>query len=356
MRTLVLILAWLTPPIIGGMFGWSGIWGGGSAFVDYIIPIPVAGGSLHVPSFIALAIFTVVVSKMHTPASRFMAPLIFSVFAITLAAMLEFDRLSAWLFTDYQPAASPLRLDANPLFLFIASDAFWGGVYALKKCQAAPLKSWIAVPVMPVLMVVAVLFFQQASGPRFEVGTGFPGSERGEPTRMVYTSSPYDKALFQAWLEERSYSFPWNNINVEHEAIIFTRSMQTIKWGVRDSEVIQGPDTIATFCLYEEDESITAHQGYHDCFADREVFEETIARLLVTEAPGLGRDIDNWYANIRLCDDVDMNQTNSDLARPSRCEGIYRVYQRDLERFIAKYGEDSPQVTFVREQAEARRL
>ena len=49
--------AWVTPALMAGALGWSGIWGSGSAFGDYLIPVPVAGGALHVPSFaVALAL------------------------------------------------------------------------------------------------------------------------------------------------------------------------------------------------------------------------------------------------------------------------------------------------------------
>jgi len=45
------ILAWMAPPLVAGALGWRGVWGSGSALVDYMIPVPVAGGVLHVPSF-----------------------------------------------------------------------------------------------------------------------------------------------------------------------------------------------------------------------------------------------------------------------------------------------------------------
>lgn len=46
------LIAWPLPALIAGALGWEGVWGSGSALVDYLIPIPVAGGSLHVPSFL----------------------------------------------------------------------------------------------------------------------------------------------------------------------------------------------------------------------------------------------------------------------------------------------------------------
>ena len=54
MKTALLIAAWLTPALIAGVLGWTGIWGTGSALVEFLIPVPVAGGVLHVPSFAVL--------------------------------------------------------------------------------------------------------------------------------------------------------------------------------------------------------------------------------------------------------------------------------------------------------------
>lgn len=46
MRWMILVIAWFTPAVIAGALGWRGIWGGTSAFADYLIPIPVSGGCL----------------------------------------------------------------------------------------------------------------------------------------------------------------------------------------------------------------------------------------------------------------------------------------------------------------------
>ena len=50
------VVAWITPAAIAGALGWKGIWGSGSAFADYLIPVPVAGGVLHMPSFVAVSL------------------------------------------------------------------------------------------------------------------------------------------------------------------------------------------------------------------------------------------------------------------------------------------------------------
>lgn len=40
------------PALIAGALGWKGVWGSGSALADFLIPIPVAGGVLQVPTFL----------------------------------------------------------------------------------------------------------------------------------------------------------------------------------------------------------------------------------------------------------------------------------------------------------------
>ena len=130
MHILVLVLAWLTPALIAEMLGWRGVWGGGGAFGDYIIPIPVAGGAMHVPSFVVLAV-VVFANRRRTEAGRSFLPLFaFCIAAAGLAAMLDFDRLNSWLFTDYEPSGSPFRFDSNPFFLFVTTDALWAGIYS----------------------------------------------------------------------------------------------------------------------------------------------------------------------------------------------------------------------------------
>ncbi|MEQ8204630.1 MAG: hypothetical protein RIA65_00525, partial [Woeseia sp.] len=111
MHVLILILAWITPAAIAGAMGWSGIWGTGSAFAEYLIPVPVAGGVFHVPSFVVAAGLIFACRNSTEGLYRYLPVIGFSVLAASLSLMLEFDRLHAWMFTDYEPAGSPFRLD-----------------------------------------------------------------------------------------------------------------------------------------------------------------------------------------------------------------------------------------------------
>ena len=356
MHIVILILAWITPAVIAGALGWSGVWGSGSAFGDLLIPIPVAGGVFHVPSFVVAAAIILGSRNSNGTLVRYLPVLAFVVLAAALSLMLEFDRLNAWFFTDYEPFGSPFRLDGNPLFLFVATDAFWVGVYTLLRGFRSPALSWFALPVVPAAVIGISAFNYQTSGPVFEIGRPVSTGTRGEESLAVYTSASYDEAVFLNWVQQDNYFvLPWFSVNSEHVAVYFTNSMQAIKWGRFDP--LEGDATIGTICLYEEDRSIVSHRGYYDCFVDRRTVEQEIAELVERESTGLGNDIDYWYARVLFCDGVEIpDEGATDIARVGVCQGVVRYHQRDINRIFEKYGADSDQVQFVIAQAQARGL
>lgn len=357
MRIGVLILAWITPALIAGALGWSGIWSTGSALVEYLIPIPVAGGVLHVPSFVVLA-FVIASSRASADSRPSFLPLIaFGIAAAAMAAMLDFDRLNGWLFTDYEPYGSPVRFDGNPVLLFVVNDALWAGLFTLGTGQRPPARSWLLLPALPLAIVAIAGFNYKTGGPVFEIGPGLPGSARGDQLKLIYTSVPYDETVLLEWLEASALTPPWTDPNTEHEAIVFTNSLQLLKWAWRDPDEVRGETAVATICRFEEDRSIGIHQGYYDCFADRETVDEALASLAAAEPTGLGRDIDAWFALARFCDGVDITgQDGRDIKSVGMCIGMRRVYAERVSRVAVNYGEDSPQFRFIRDEGEARGL
>ncbi len=357
MRTAVLILAWITPALIAGALGWSGIWGAGSALVEYLIPMPVAGGVLHVPSF-AVLIVIVLSSRDWAGPSRSYLPLIaFGIAAAAMTAMLDFDRLNGWLFTDYVPSGSPVRFDGNTLFLFVMTDALWAGVFTLGIGQRPPARSWLALPAVPLAIVAIAGFDYKVGGPVFEIGPRLPGNARGDELKLIYTSVPYDETVLLEWLEASALAPPWCNPNTEHEAIIFTNSLQLLRWAWRDRDEVRGETAVATICRFEEDRSVVVHAGFYDCFAERETVEEALAGFAAREPTGLGRDIDTWFALARFCDGIDIAEGDpQDIRSVGICIGMRRVFAERLARIAANYGEDSPQYRFVRDEGAARSL
>lgn len=82
---------------------------------------------------------------------------------------------------------------------------------------------------------------------------------------------------------------------------------------------------------------------------------ETLERLREEESTGLGRDVDNWYAMARLCDEVPaVEKPSKDIARPNMCVGMRRVFPKRMQQIMDTYGQDSEQYRFIRTEALAR--
>ena len=352
MKLLILGLAWVAPAMIAELLGWKGIWGAGSAFLDALIPVPVAGGVLHLPSFV-IAAFTILSEKRLLHPLKNLIPLIAAcVFVGMLSFQIDFDRLLAYFFTDYRPSGSPLRLDSNLLFLFITSDAFWVFFYtAIVKGRRPPSRLWTVLIIVPFCVVGLVSLKYKLSGPKFKIGGTFPGDQRGQEIRLVYTSSGYNEKVLLDWFDSKGYlSRPWANPNTEHSAVYFTTSMQAIKWGKRD--LITPDTTVATICLYEQDKSMQLHKGMVDCFSGKETTAQKLERLTEANPTGFEKRIDYWHAQVVLCKDVQLPEGYvSDIALFSICRSVKNNFQKYKERIIRKYGEDSPELEFVKTTA-----
>lgn len=351
MRIALLLAAWLTPALIAGVLGWTGIWGTGSALVEYLIPLPVAGGALHVPSFAVLLGVVFSLERRRAGTARLVAVAAFAACLGALAAQVDVERLGGWLFTDYQPHGSPLRLDGNPLLLFIATDAFWAGVYALGVAPSPPRAAWLAVPLAPLLVIGLAVIDYGTGAPVFTIGGSFQGPSRGQVTEVVYTNAPYDEQRLLQWLESKpGFARPWLTPNAEHVALVFSSSLQAVK--SRRLDALGGADTVATLCLYENDQRVEPYPGLHDCFAGHETTLETLQRLTAAQQTGLGDDIDQWAARVALCRTVEPPpERYFDIERVALCRNMARNFQRVLERAVGRYGEESGQVAYLRATA-----
>lgn len=282
----ILLFAWILPAVIAGALGWSGIWGGSGAFGDYLIPIPVAGGVFHVPSFVVLVLVVASMDRLSRARQKIVPALAFAVFLAAMALQADPTRLANWLFTDFTPSGSPLRFGKNPLYLFVACDAFSLWLYSVLRGAWPSLKWWLAACVPAVAIVLTSLAPIGTGSPRFEIG-GARHLDRSRVEYMVYTSSPFDETSYSAWYAERDYfAAPWHSPNYEHSAIYFSSSLDVVER--RQFDALTDKMIIATACLYEEDLSMHWHAGLFDCFADRQSTED----LLIAITETIDSDVD----------------------------------------------------------------
>ena len=353
MRAIFLMCAWVTPALIAGMLGWPGIWGGGSALTDYLIPVPVAGGAFHVPSFIALVILTSTVHGRETAQTSWLAWGTLALALTAVAAMLDFGRLANWLFTDYRPH-SLIQFEKNPFLLFIASDALWACMHCIGANLRFPRLSTVSLPLVPAVVASALTIVYHGAGAKFDIGPTVPNTTRGQVSQYVYTTTPYDAAVYTDWLQTSSLSKPWFNPNFEHKAILFTNSMDTMqRYWEKDHQATD--HIVATLCLYEEDKSVEPHSGFADCFEQRPMFAERLEEQLQQTNTGLGKPIDEWFALVQLCDTITLpEKPNLDVTGESRCAGLQKYWQKRVRQLAKRYGTDSPQIKFMQAEVTAR--
>lgn len=346
MRLGILILAWITPAFIAELLGWKGIWGAGSAFFDLLIPTPVAGGVFHLASFTAALALIFGEKRFPEALGKTVTLIAASVFIGMVALHIDSERLNAFLFTDYKPHGSPLRFDSNIFYLCITTDALWVLVYYLIMGNIPQGKSWAIPCMVPICIIGLSVATYKFGGPVFKIGIGFPGKHRGQEVGMIYMSGPYDKAALLKWFNSKPYLYrPWENINYEHSAVYFTTSMQAIKWGRPD--LVDAHNTLATICLYEEDQSMTLHKGYVDCFSGKDTIEETLKKITADNPTGFGKDLDFWYARVLLCQGVDVPPDyNRDIKLFGICSGVKQTFEKDRQIFASRYGTSSEAMLF----------
>lgn len=353
MHYLFLFLIWFTPAMIAGMLGWSGIWGSGNAFTEYLIPLPVAGGAFHIPGLIISFIALRTLNGEEFIINRYIGYGAFVLLVAMLALHIDFPRFYNWLTTDYQPSGFPIRFDSNALYLFILTDAFWVWVYALiKGARFDKTTILIALSIPPAALILQVGAYK-ASGPGFTIGGAAPGENRGQETQYIFTTAEYDESLLLGWLGEKNYlGAPWANANTEHEAIVFTNSMQLIKWKKFDE--INNNNVIATVCSYEEDKSRSIHQGLYDCFTGRDTLQMKLEKIMAKHPSGIHPWIDHWYARTILCETVTIptDRMRHNIALYNTCIDLSINLESDIKKFKDRLTNKSEAIAFVSARAE----
>lgn len=255
-----LLIAWPLPALIAGALGWKGVWGSGGALADYLIPIPVAGGALHVPSFVfgAIAIGNAALFSARA-AQRWRAVLIGLAGA---AALLLFD-------------APQWRLQENPLALFVLCDA----LLAFITLGLAPQRPWWRADAVSLVLFLAPLaalaWFAHQGSPSsrsFHEGLTRQSADFTEATLFVHTTlnpnSPKFRAEAQDWAANH-HPRQWHN--TEDVALHFTPKREAAQGG--SSEQV-----VATLCQYEDGTPSRWLADAGDCFGDHLTFAEMLTQ------------------------------------------------------------------------------
>ncbi len=337
MRYIILILAWITPAFIAGVLGWRGIWGNNNVVIDYLIPIPVAGGVLHVPSFALAAIIILTVHKWPKSLADYF-PL--SAFVTVIAAQtlqLRFNILFDWLYTDSQ--TFPIKFNDNPLLLFVSFDALWVALYTKLKGYGVKAEYWLLVPLTPVFIILVVAVVSPNPTEKIRIMRGH--AQNGNELHLVYNTKPYDEQAYLAWFERQTMIKRPEFDHSQHLGVYFMNSLNEFKKRRTDN----AKTIVATLCAYEEDQSVKIYQGYFDCFSKRKNFSEKMAESAAKTKTGLGYRYDKWFSAARLCENIPETQNRlHNITRLKSCEGFKYRYSKDVQSMIERFGADSKQV------------
>lgn len=294
------LMAWPLPALIAAALGWQGVWGSGSALTDYLIPMPVAGGALHVPSFVFCGVLMLLLPDSSAiGAARLRALLL----GVLLAGLLWLLNLQDLLLAVKNGESFPRRLfEDNPLGLFLLCDA----LLALVFTAATPQRPWLRLDLLSLLLLllpcVLPLYMalpRASADPEFRGGMSRRGEARGDESLMVFTRLDVLAADFrkraEAWAERPEVmAHPRFHVDAEDIALLFTRNREAAQR--MDAAQVQ-----ATLCLYEDGTPPRWLPGAGDCFSDHLGFNERLAAAAGNRPQDEPAELRRYFAALELC-------------------------------------------------------
>lgn len=290
-----LVLAWFTPAAIAQALGWSSVWGSGSALLDYLIPLPVAGGVLHLPSFIAVSLL---LFAGAAALGGYLRGLLLAGALVGLLALLDLNQL--------QLAATTSLLGGrfwqqNPLGLFILTDCLIAQLFVGTLGGRWPLgaREWGVSLAAVLALPLAYAAVSLASDPRQKdafVHTGSrEGPQRGDETAFYYARLPLGSDAFrQAAAAVLARHDPANNVNSEDIAIHFFDDLAP-------AQAYNAAAARYTVCLYQDGTATTWHPGHADCFGPHESFSERLEKAFSRQDAQLPPDVRSWLGRREAC-------------------------------------------------------
>lgn len=332
-----LILAWFVPAAIAGALGWSSIWGSGSAFADFLIPVPVAGGVLHLPSFIlvSMLLFT---QPWAGRLGGYARGLLLAGALVGVATLLDLNKL--------QLAASTQMLGGSvwqqqPLGLFILTDCVIAQLFVGSLGGRWPqgTREWAlslaAVVAVPLAYAAVSLQTDPRQRDAFVYTGARPSEQRGDESVFYYSKLPVGTDAFrQAAAPVLARHNPRSSLDAEDIAIYFFDNMAP-------AQAYNKAAARYTVCLYQDGTPTTWNSGSADCFAGHESFSERFEKASRGQNPQLPQDVRSWLGRRDACagrkpmtapPGVHLDNLEMRLCNPASAE---RARQELLKKFEA---------------------
>lgn len=292
-----LLIAWPLPALIAGAMGWSSVWGSGSALGDYLIPIPVAGGALHVPSFLVCGAILLNMAKVSALAAGHMRAFLLGVALAGVLLLLKVDAI--WLAYKTQSSLPIGIWQSNPLGLFFLSDALVATILTLGATRGGMRLNVVSLilVVLPAGLSILSSIQYSSAGKDFLPGSGRQGLARGDEVNMVFTSLDMNKSDFQRraeeWVGPRHPRFLLDN---DDSAYMFTRDLDAAR-RFDTSKVVK------TLCLYEDGTPATWISGAasDECFESHVSFSDRFHSAYAARPAAEPVDLKDYMSRKDIC-------------------------------------------------------
>lgn len=292
------LLAWPLPAVLAHALGWRGVWGSGSALMDYLIPLPVAGGVLHVPSFVVCSLIVLNMPSASAQTAGRMRAFLVGVAVAGVLCLLRLDELLLALRTQ---STMPSHLwQDNPLGLFLLCDALVALLLTVGASQGGGMRLGglnLLLIVLPASLPLAMAMKYSPAGQSFLPGASRQGPTRFDEINMVFTRMDTDTADFrqqaELWVQPMH---PRLSINSDDAAFLFTRNLDA----ARNFDVGQ---VARTLCLYEDGTPPVWLPGAAaaQCFDGHVSFSEAIQRAYDARPSAEPPDLKSYMARKDLC-------------------------------------------------------
>lgn len=294
-----LITAWLLAPLVAAAAGWRGVWGTGSAALDYLLPLPISGGALHVPSWLLGAGLVALRQRADTR-----APWWAGLGAATMAGaggllLVDMADLALW-WQAGAPRPSVQDLwSAHPLGLFLLVDGLLARVWphAAGVPVPRPRRAAGALLAAGALGVLGASQWQQTPVSRHDLlpVQSRPGPDRGDEVLAYYTTLPMTPAtLADAVARLGQLPAPQDDVNVQDQAVLFFDEHEAARQ--------LRPDRVRmTWCRYDDGTPARWIEGAGDCFSGHLNFSERLAGAHDRVDPRLSLPVRLLLARVLLC-------------------------------------------------------
>ncbi len=307
-----MLLAWPLPALLAHGLGWHTIWGSGSVALDYLLPMPVAAGVLHVPSFVLCAIG---LWQLPSVSAKTAARLHATAWGLALAGALGLLRLDEALLAVRSGSSwSGTLWQENPLALFVLTDAalalLMGAWPALAAPRCDPVR-WLLC-LCPGLGGVVLAWQMVPVVDAFLPGTVRPGLARGDAQWMVYTGQDMQAAGFLP--NATSWAQQWHRSGLGHGgdmALLFSQSRDAVKrFDMAHAQM--------TLCLFDDDTPPRWLPGAQAqaCFDGHQNFNEEVDMAITRQAADLPIDTRRTNAQRQVCAERGRHTSNTQRYGP----------------------------------------